>query len=90
MRIHFFCTDLKSTSVGTVPYTFKHCMKIVASPDSNVMSVNTPGQIESGIIAKHIFSYRVHLQVLKELNSKMYIKVLCLRLLHIAIVGRVL
>jgi len=65
-------------------------MKIVASPDSNVMSVNTPGQIESGFIPKHSFSCRVHLQVLKEHNSKMYSKVLCLGLLHIAVVGRVL
>jgi len=65
-------------------------MKIVASPDSNVMSVNTPGQIESGVIAKHSFSYRVHCQVLKEHNSKMNSKVLCLGLLHIAVVGRVL
>lgn len=65
-------------------------MKIVASPDSNVMSVNTPGQIESGIIAKHSFSYKVHLQVFKEHNSKMYSKVLCLGLLHTAVIGRVL
>jgi len=65
-------------------------MKIVASPDSNAMSVNTPGQIEGGFIAKHSFSCRVHLQVLKEHYSKMYSKVLCLGLLHITVVARVL
>jgi hypothetical protein len=61
-------------------------MKIVASPDTNAVSVNTPSQIEGGFIAKHSFSCRV----LKEHYSKMYSKVLRLGLLYIAVVGRVL
>jgi hypothetical protein len=55
-----------------------HCMQVVAPPDSSVMSVNTPGLMENGIIAKHSFSWRVHHQVLKEHYSKMYSKLFAL------------
>lgn len=41
--------------LGTVPFTFSHCMEVVAAPNSNVMRVNMPRWMESGFVTEHIF-----------------------------------
>jgi hypothetical protein len=53
--LNTFCLDrTENTEHGTVSYAVCHCLWIVVSSDSKVISVNMPRQVEGGFITETI------------------------------------
>jgi hypothetical protein len=71
----------KGTELGTFPWIFYYRMQNAAPPDSNIMSINMPGQMGSDFNTKQNFgceNFTRHLYILKEHHSMKCSKVLYL------------